>query len=54
MKNLNLWYMSTSGPGKRPRYPSHLSCDTNPSGAYRSCSIPLHRTTTPSPHTESS
>jgi hypothetical protein len=46
--------MSPFGLGKRPRYPYHLSCDTNPSGANGSCSTHLHRTTTPSPQTASS
>jgi hypothetical protein len=47
-ETLELIYMSPSGPGKRPSYPKHLSCDTNPSGAYGSWSTPLHRTATPS------
>jgi hypothetical protein len=53
-KTLELIYISPSGSGKWPSYPYHLSCDTNTLGANRSCSTPLHRTTTPSPQSASS
>jgi hypothetical protein len=39
---------------QKTKLPLALSCDTNPLGAKRSCSTPLHRTTMPSPQFTSS
>jgi hypothetical protein len=53
-QTLELIHMSPSGSGKTPSYTWHLCCDTNPSGANKSCSTPLHRMSTPSPQSASS